>query len=210
MKRWTAAALWVGLLVVMALAPEQPPDLLGWLADLMLGRWQDTEPWVVAQFMMMGIWPLLLIVQLRGTMGSRPLPLWPFALGMFALGGYALLPWFILAPASNRARPWAVLEKVRLPIAAISALSALAFAVWALASGSPSAWWARASSDGFVFAMSFDFLALWLTSVLLARERGGPWGLCLVPLLGTAGYLMRSQGPASASRSRSGSSSASR
>lgn len=210
MKRWIAATLWVGLLIVVAIAPAQPPELLAWLVDLMLGRWQDSEPWVVVHFMMMGIWPVLLIMQLREHMGARPLPLWPFAMGMFALGGYALLPWFVLAPARNEARPWGFLEKARRPVAAISLLSALGFAAWGLASGSPAAWWASATGDGFVFAMGFDFLALWLTSLLLARERGGPWGVCLIPVLGTAGYLMLPQGPASASRSISGSSSASK
>lgn len=39
--------------------------------------------------------------------------------------------------------------------------------------------------------MTFDFLALWLTSVLVARERGGPWGLTLVPILGALAWTNR-------------------
>jgi hypothetical protein len=210
MKRWIAAVLWIGLVIVMAIAPPQPPDVLGWVLDLMLGRWEGTEPWVVVHFMLMGIWPMLLSVQLRDRMGSRPLPAWPFAMGSFALGGYALLPWFVLTPASSQARHWAFLEKLRVPIGAVSLLSALGFGVWAGATGSVLDWWAMASSDGFVFAMSFDFLALWLTSILLARERGGMWRLCLLPVLGTAVYSMRAQGPVLASLSPSGSSSASK
>ena len=50
----------------------------------------------------------------------------------------------------------------------------------------------RAESQ-FVWVMTFDFCALWLTSVLgawqSARTRGGPWPVALVPFAGTAIFL---------------------
>lgn len=195
MKRWIAVVLWVGLLVAMFTAPPQREDMWPWIIDLATGDWEGTEPWVVAHFNLMGIFPMLLLVQLRDRLASRPLPAWPFALGMFALGGYALLPWFILQPARNQAKPWAWLERLRIPIAALCALGTVGLVAWAALTGDPAAWAQIAASDGFVFPMAWDFLALWLSSVLLAKARGGRWWLALVPALGTGLFLLTQKGP---------------
>lgn len=196
MKRWIAAALWVGLLIAMVAAPPQREDMTAWLIDLATGNWAGTEPWVVAHFNLMGVFPMLLLLQLRGRLGSRPLPLWPFALGSFALGGYALLPWFVLAPATTTERSWAWLDRVRVPGAVLGILCTLGLVGWAAFTGSWSNWAAIAASDGFVFPMSWDFLALWITTALLARDRGGRWWLTAIPVLGTALYLLVEPPPA--------------
>lgn len=192
MPRLLAVTLWLLLFAVPWLGPPTRPDLGPWVLGLLRGDWEGTEPWVVVHFQLMGIWPLLLGLQLRGWWRTRPVPAWPFSAGAFVVGAYALLPWFALRrPAPHQPRPR--VDAVAPWLAGGAGLAAAALALYGVLAGSVVAWGAAFATDGFVWTMSFDFLALWATSVLLARETGGRWTWALVPVVGTATLLAARQ-----------------
>lgn len=191
MSRIAALVAWVGLIVVaFVVAPPARPDQGAWVVRLLTGDFTGTDPWVVAHFQAMGLWPLVLAVlardRLRGPWRWGAVPGWPFVLGAFALGAFALLPWWILGRAAPGPAPRA-LASPWLP-AALGAI-AVALVGWASIAGDPAAWWAVFRGESFVWAMGFDFCALWALSVatVAAIERPRPsaaW--CAIPLVGAA------------------------
>ncbi len=183
--RVAVALGWLGLLGVgFGVGPAQGPGTGELVLDLLTGRFAPHPPWLVAHFQLMGLWPLLFAFALRGEWRAR-VPAWPFLLGSLALGCYALLPWFVLrAPAEvDRRGP---LGHPAVPAALAAA--ALAWAAWAAVAGDGGDWWHLVRTDGFTWAMTWDFAAFWGLSVLEARRRGW-WWLALVPVVGFGAVL---------------------
>lgn len=196
MTRAIAAVLWLALFAVPWLGPPTRPDALAWVQDLMTGEWADTEPWVVVHFMLMGVWPALLGLQLRGFWRGRPVPAGPFCAASFVVGAYGLLPWFVVRGAHPRSRALPRVEGLVGVLAGGAGVAALGLLVFGMVRGTPSAWWSAFRAEGFVWTMGFDFVVLWATSVLVARESGaGRWHWTLVPVLGTAALLVGGRRP---------------
>jgi hypothetical protein len=192
--RIIGAVLWLGLVALAFVAPPPRPDLLPWLKLTALGYWIGQEALLVATFWLVGLSALVAAGVLGPALRARPLPAWPFALGAFAIGGFALLPWLVLSGDGGA-------ERAPLP-AAIGGVGGrrwgLALSLISGAALGAGLWWgdpigllAVARSDGFAFVMSFDFVALWLTTLLLVRRRSASsmWLLALVPVLGPSLWM---------------------
>ena len=166
--RWMYAISWVLLsAVAFGLAPPNRPDLSAWLIRLLVGDVGGENPMVVAHFYMMALWPLTMAAVWRREW-SRPgrLPAWPFLLGAFGLGCFALLPY-----AALRAEP--DLEDPGVPSWIWGALAAgfAGLGAWGLGAGDLGAWWAAVQSDGFMWPMTWDFCAFFALFVLERRAR---------------------------------------
>lgn len=181
--RLAAAVVWVLLLVeAVWIAPPARPDQTEWLLRLMRGDWAGEEPLVVALFNLMGVWPFVLGAQLAPWLRGRPVPLWPFALGSMVVGAFVLLPGLVVGGSALPA-PWQ--RWLDRPVwLGFLAVVASGLAIFGGVAGDPAAYQRAFWTESFVHVMSFDFLALWFVSVLVARERGGPWVWALVPILG--------------------------
>jgi hypothetical protein len=202
--RFVALAWWL-VLVAILLSPVPPsrPDEWAWILDLCTGRWDNEDPSVLVVFNLMGVWPLVLMTQLRGSLWAKPLPGLPFALGSFALGAYALLPFFILRPAANTDRPLpkigGLLDHWALPALCLTA--SMGLLGWFAFAGDPWVYAERAQSEKFLFAMAVDFCTLWTLSTVLAEQahrddpsRPSPWW-CLIPVAGSALWLVMAARP---------------
>ncbi|MEO0539433.1 MAG: DUF2834 domain-containing protein [Cyanobacteria bacterium P01_A01_bin.105] len=89
--------LWLALVgYAFALAPPPQPDTATLIAHLSTGQWTDLNPWIVALFNVMGVWPVLYAVLALRDGQDQTIPAWPFVAGTFALGAFALLPYLIL------------------------------------------------------------------------------------------------------------------
>lgn len=189
MERVPAAMVWVTLVVLgMVLGPPNRPDLNAFLWAVLSGDFRGAPAWLVAEFQWMGLWPLAIALLIRGDWRAR-VPAWPFLLGSFVLGCYALLPWFIFR-SGPRVGGTGWLTGWWWP--AILGVVALLWLVWAAATGSPRELLALIPTEGFTWSMTLDFLAFWLLSIVetRARARRAPWWLCTVPLLGLSIVLV--------------------
>jgi hypothetical protein len=192
--RIASALLFCALLAeAVWLSPGQRPDQSEWLIRLMTGDWANEEPLVVVLFNLMGVWPMALLALLSPWLRRRPIPLWPFAAGSFVLGAFSLLPGLALGGTPVPMAGWQRVLGSRW-VALLLLLPGVGLMAWGLATGSPEAFASSWQNEQFVHIMALDFAALWLTSVLVARDQGGPWQFTLIPLLGALVY--RAQQPA--------------
>lgn len=198
--RSAAIILWCLLVGEAWLLSPEGEAMPEWVWAAIAGDWGAHDPWVVAHFMLMGVWPLILISQTADRWLTRPVPLLPFTLGTMALGAFILLPGLALT-GSQRHPVGRVGALTRHPLAqGVLALSAVGLGVWALLTGSPAAWVDAVQTDPFLHIMAFDSLVVWLTSVLLAWDstqtsegQGPPWTLTLLPVVGTCWWTARRQ-----------------
>jgi hypothetical protein len=111
--------------------------------------------------------------------------MWPFVLGSGALGAFVLLPGLALRPASPLRVEGALERGLGSEwLRGLVGAAAVGMVGWGIAVGEPAAWAASWASDGFVWTMTLDFLALWAASALLVHERTGRWAWGLAPIVG--------------------------
>lgn len=208
--RLVAGITWVVLVALAAFgAPPSTTDPWPWIVDLMVGRWGGTEPWVVVEFQMMGLWPLWWASLEADRLRSRPVPAWPFLVGSMALGAFVWLPWLAFAPRRALPEAGGPERTVAAPaLASISGAAALGLVLWGLWAGDLATFDAVRARDPFVWTMTFDFAALWLVTIPAAaedarRRGGGPWAVTLVPVLGTVAWLLVRPRPAVVPEDRS-------
>jgi len=156
------------------------------------------EPIAVAIFNALGVWPLVFGAVLLRDPPQR-VPMWPFYLLSFGIGGFVLLPGLALRRWGAAARDAPGLLRRALTGRALGAVLLLvSIGLLVLAcTGSPAAFLELAARSSLVHAMSLDFLALHLAWFLVlhddARRHPGPsWRVWLggVPLLGPPVWIL--------------------
>jgi hypothetical protein len=191
--RTFAGACWLALVAVAVVAPPARSGVGSWIGSMLIGAIDSLEPWTVAAFYAMGLWPLVLAGLLRDELRARPVPAWPFLLGGMVIGGFGFLPWLVVSgDAPEDRRPLERFGGVGDPLwGAVLAAGFAGLAAWGLLAGDPIGFLAEVRQEGFMFVMMADFTALWLASVVLAyrRSRSGAWLLALLPGIG-AGLWM--------------------
>lgn len=89
--------LWVGLIsYAYLLAPPEQPETFELIKNLSIGKWEGTNPLIVALFNIMGVWPIIYSCLLFSDGKGQKIPVWPFATGSFGVGAFALLPYLAL------------------------------------------------------------------------------------------------------------------
>lgn len=190
---WGWVALWCAFVAYAAwLAPPDDPVLLG---RLIRGDVARVDPSIVAVFDMLGVVPVLASgFVLRDGVG-RKLPAWPFALGMFVVGAFSLLPWLALrrlggsterSPEPGRVRRWLATRLAAWGIV----IALVALTSWGVVAGSASAYLAAFRTASLVHVMTIDLVVCACLLIVLAREGHGSESplatLRWLPLFGVA------------------------
>ncbi|PSF35146.1 DUF2834 domain-containing protein [Aphanothece hegewaldii CCALA 016] len=183
-------------------APPNQPDTLDLIINLSTGKWDGINPIITSLFNIMGIWPIIYsgVIITDGRM--QKIPAWPFALFSFAVGAFAILPYLILRqPNSNFDGQKTLLLKIvdSRWIGLSATLGTIAFLFYAFSMGDSSNFIQQWQTSRFIHVMSLDFCLLCLLFPILLKDdmirRGLKnnvlfWLVSLVPLLGSAIYLM--------------------
>lgn len=205
-----ARRLGYGILLVLygiyavCIAPQGDPAKNIFLT-LALGQGPARNPAIWGVFCLLGLVPLLYWALLFPDGRGQRVWAWPFALGMMALGAFALLPYLILRrpyPAAISGSRNLIVQRLEgRPFAVFTALATAALLLVILIGGNPAnyATWFRRSN--FIHLMTVDLVLLLLLFPALLRDdmarRGvsdeeplGRFALA-VPLLGPVWYLLR-------------------
>lgn len=176
-------------------SPPIRPDWMAWAGRLMAGDWTGEQPWLVTHFNLMGLWPLAWLTLATDDLRGKPVPGLLPILGTMVLGAFVLLPWLALRQEPSAER--GILERVTAapPLPAFVGLAAVSMIGWAVANGDVAAWDQARAADGFVYIMTLDFGALWLASLLVAKEQGEAlgshgWRLAVFPLVGAMAWVL--------------------
>jgi hypothetical protein len=200
--QWAIAALWLGFsFYAFALAPPANPNTLDLITNLSTQNLTGINPLIVYLFNIMGVIPLLYSAVLYADGRGQKIPAWPFAVGSFFLGAFALLPYFVL----RRSNPKFIGSKNRLIrfwdsrwTGVFITIVAVTLLLLGLSQGDWADFVAQWRSDRFIHVMSLDFCVLSLVFPVLLRDdlarRGMDakyfWPIALVPLLGPLVYLV--------------------
>jgi hypothetical protein len=195
--------LWLGFVsYAFFFAPPDRPETFTLIQNLSTGQWDGINPWIIALFNAMGIWPLLYFGVLFADGDRQTIRAWPFAVASMAVGAFSILPYLALrTPHANWSGPrtWGLRIWDSRWIGAI-ALAGVAACLWFGATqGNWSDFMQQWYTSRFIHVMSLDFLMLsvlfpTLLSDDMSRRGMDPAGLlrfvAIVPLIGPCIYLM--------------------
>jgi hypothetical protein len=196
--------LWLGFVAyAFGWAPPDQPDTLTLIQNLATGKWQGINLWVVTLFNLMGIWPMVFTSLMLVDGSTRKLPAWPFALGSFAVGAFAVLPYLALRqpqPVQSAAQPprgWGLKLITSRWLALLLLLGTLVLLGIGVQGGNWPDFWQQWQTRRFIHVMSLDFCLLSLLCPVLVKGDLGHRGLsshawvaiACIPLLGPLVYL---------------------
>lgn len=200
--------LWLGFVTyALLLSPPAAPNTLEVIRQLSTGQWADLNPVVVVLFNLMGLWPMVYASLALSDGVDQRLSAWPFVVGSFGLGAFALMPYLALRKStSNLPQPAVggpVLKVITHRLWGVGvAISTVLLMVYGITQGAPSEAWQeflhQFSTSQFIHVMSLDFCMLCavvgplLKSDMAKRTLNNPvlfWSATLIPLLGIAFYL---------------------
>ncbi len=202
-RRIAFGLLWLGFVAYAFLLapPDQPEQTLDLILRLSSGQWAGINPAVVALFNLMGVWPAIYAGLLLIDGRMQKIPAWPFVLGSFLVGAFALLPYLALRqPNRDFQGPktgWLKLQDSRW-LGLLLCLVSLGLLVYGLSQGDWSDFAQQWQTRRFIQVMSLDFCLLSLLFPALLGDdmarRGLDnrlifWAVALIPLLGPALYL---------------------
>ena len=209
--------LWLAFLsYAFLLAPPDQPDTLVLIQNLSTGKVANVNPAIVALFNLMGIWPAIYGCLLFIDGHNQKIWAWPFAIGTFALGAFALLPYLALRQPnpefSGSKNLWLKIQDSRW-LGLLLGIATLGLLGYGLLNGNWSDFFQQWQTSRFIHVMSLDFCLLSLLFPVLLKDdmakRGIKqtwvfWLVSLAPLLGPICYLtVRPALPATAAPSRS-------
>ncbi|GEN54538.1 hypothetical protein [Halobacillus faecis] len=189
----------VFILYALLLAPD---GNLGYLNQLI--TMNDPDPFLLMVFSFLGIYPLLYVALLIDEDRSG-LPLWPFLLGMFMLGAFALMPYFFLSRARNKREGripyWLV--KVFHARMFISFLVVVTIALlwYGVSQGYFWFYWHDFQTSNFVHVMTIDFMVLSILTIFVIYWKERRYGKVnrmhwfgSIPILGALFYMFIRKG----------------
>lgn len=199
-------ALWLGFVVyAVLLSPPSTPNTIEVIRQLSTGQWALLNPWVVVLFNLMGLWPLVYASLALSDGHEQSIPAWPFVVGAFGFGAFALMPYVALRKPTchlpHRLPDTALLKRLNHRWLGWAVMVAtLTLIVYGVAQGHLSETWQdfcyQFSTSQFIHVMSLDFCMLTLLTPSLlwddiARRKAAPgWrAVSLLPLVGPALYL---------------------
>lgn len=207
--RWQSfalGALWLGFVAyAVFLSPPSRPDTLDVIRQLSTGQWAELNPVVVVLFNLMGLWPVVYASLVLADGCDQSVPAWPFVVGSFGFGAFALMPYLVLRKPTcalpYRSADTRLLKAVEHPWVGVGvAIATLLLIMYGLAQGTGYATWQdflhQFSTSQFIHVMSLDFCMLTLLTPSLLwddiarRNLASSWrAVSLLPLLGPALYL---------------------
>lgn len=205
-QSWALGSLWLGFIAyAVQLSPPSTSDTIEVIRQLSTGQWAVLNPMVVVVFNFMGLWPMVYASLALSDGGDQSVPAWPFVVGSFGFGAFALMPYLALR------RPTCTLPH-RFPDTVLLkglnhrwwgwgiAIATLMLIAYGFTQGHFGETWQdfrhQFSSSQFIHVMSLDFCMLTLLTPSLlwddiARRQAAPgWrAVSLLPLVGPALYL---------------------
>ncbi|WP_373481291.1 DUF2834 domain-containing protein [Geminocystis sp.] len=194
--------LWLGfILYAIFFSPPDNPETLDLIINLSSGKWEGINPLIVSLFNIMGILPFIYAFLLIIDGRNQKIKAFPFVIGSFFLGAFALLPYFAFRQSNitfSGEKNWLIKILDSRLFAFIISLSCLSLIYIAITKGDWQDFISQWQKCKFIHIMSLDFCFLCLLfpaivgDDLIRREIDNKnifWLITFIPLIGTLFYL---------------------
>lgn len=201
-KKIALWVLWIGFIIYsFFLAPAESPETSEVIQNLTTDKLQDINPLIIAIFNLLGAIPLLYscLIYIDGRV--QKVPAWPFSLGSFILGAFALLPYLALREPNDTfvgEKDWWLKITDSRWTGGMVAIATLTLLFYGLTNGDWNDFFQQWQTSRFVHITSLDFCLLCLLFPILLgddmtrrglKDRRIFWAVALVPLLGAIAYV---------------------
>lgn len=157
---------WLSLSIyAFGFAPPDRPDTFERIQHLATGQIAGMNPLVVALFNIMGVFPIIYSAVLLADGRMQKIRAYPFVIGSFAVGAFALLPYAALReaqPSFTGKKNWFLKLLDSRWLGAIVAIGAIGLVTYGLTQGDWGNFVQQWRSDRFIHVMSLDFCSLCL------------------------------------------------
>ena len=202
LKRVSFGLVWLAFITyAFLLAPPNQPETFELIKNMSIGNFTGINPLIIALFNLMGILPIIYACLLLNDGRGQKILAWPFVVGSFGLGAFALLPYIALREANPEftgERDWLlkILDSRWLGIGLT--VAAIGLVTYGLLQGDWSDFIQQWQTSKFIHVMSLDFclLSVFVSSIirddLARREIKNPLIFLiasLIPLFGVLIYL---------------------
>ena len=194
--------LWVSFVIyAFVFAPPQQPDTFELIKNISAGDWDGINPLIIALFNIMGILPMMygcfLFIDGRG----QKIFAWPFAIGSFFFGAFALLPYLALRepnPNFIGKKNWFIKIWDSRITSIFIIFGAFALLFFGLLNGDWNDFIEQWQTSQFIHVMSLDFCLLCLLFPVLLGDDFAKRGIrddsilrkiSLIPFFGVLVYL---------------------
>jgi len=196
--------LWLGFVgYAFGFAPPDTPDTWPLIQNLSAGNWEGINPSVIALFNLMGIWPMIYACILFIDGRGQRVRAFPFVVGSFFVGAFALLPYLGLRKPGQPfegPKTWFLRLQDSRWLAGAIALGAIPLLGYGLTQGNWAEFGQQWQTSRFIHVMSLDFCLLWLLFPVLMADDMARRGMAnpslwraialLLPMVGALLYLL--------------------
>ncbi|MFB2922947.1 DUF2834 domain-containing protein [Aerosakkonema funiforme] len=158
--------LWIGFVsYAFLLAPPTQSDTWTLIKNLSIGKLEGINPIIVSLFYIMGVWPMIYSCVLFIDGKGQKIRAWPFAIGSFGVGAFAVLPYLALREQN---REFTGEKNLFLKVvdsrwtAIFISLSAVGLVGYAMLAGDWGDFIKQWQTSQFIHVMSLDFCMLCL------------------------------------------------
>jgi hypothetical protein len=182
-------------------SPPDQPETFELIKKMCLGDWEGINPLILAEFNLMGIWPIIYGCLLFFDGRGQKIPAFPFVFASFFVGAFALIPYLALRqtnPEFTGEKTWFLKVQDSKILAILITITVFIFLGFAILKGNGNDFLNQWQNSRFINVMTLDFclLSLLFPTILkddLKRRNFDHnlvyWLISLIPLLGPSLYL---------------------
>jgi hypothetical protein len=202
LRKISFGLIWLTFIIYSFIfAPPDKPETLELITNMSLGNWAGINPLILAEFNLMGIWPIiygcLLFIDGRG----QKIRAFPFAFASFFIGAFALLPYLAFRqpnPKFTGEKNWFLKIQDSKILGIFVTITVMILLGFGISQGNWSDFIYQWQNSRFINVMTTDFclLALLFPTILkddMKRRNFDRnliyWLVSLIPLLGSSLYL---------------------
>ncbi|MDX2230371.1 MAG: DUF2834 domain-containing protein [Leptolyngbyaceae cyanobacterium bins.349] len=202
-RRLALWLLWLGFSVyAFSFAPPEQPNTLELIQRLATAQVEGINPLIVALFNIMGVFPVIYACLLLFDGRMQPVRAYPFVLGSFAVGAFAILPYLALRQPSSEFtghKNWFLKILESRWLGGSVAIAVMLLVAYGLTQGDWADFVQQWQTSRFIHVMSLDFCLLCLLFPIVLKDDMARrnwqnpsvfWLISLVPLVGSALYLL--------------------
>ncbi len=194
--------IWLGFVIyAFMFSPPDQPDTFELITNMSLGKWEGINPLILAEFNLMGIWPIIYGCLLFIDGNGQKIPAFPFAIASFFVGAFAVIPYLALRqpnPQFTGQKTWFLKVQDSKILGIVITIAVIIFLGFAILKGDWPDFIAQWQNSRFINVMTLDFCLLSVLFPTILKDDMKRrnfdnnkiyWLVSFIPLLGAATYL---------------------